>query len=373
MTHHRALFVAYAGHLEGHGGVQLCTAEFIDAIKVAGFELEVLAVMPDRRISTRALRRAFASPYFRPLSSASIAAIRARAPGNDYVFLNQMNLTGGLHRSDLSNVPAVGLSHGCEITDQLHLARLRRHLPLSSAQLRPHPTLALARTLRDELAARKALDGVICIAPFDADCERWLGTTKVCWVPRTVRPSPLVRQPITGRFGTVGTLDHAPNLDGLVSVLTEIERTGNSDLTVRVVGGPERLGQWLKQNYCAVQYLGPLDQTALAAEAATWNGFIHPIFCLPRGCSTKLSGAMAWALPIVTTPEGRRGYIWGDGALLETTSAATFVTAMRNLTSPYLDAEAAAAVTRAAASSPTTVEVAQQIAVFLQSIAVAER
>lgn len=366
MTGERALFVAYESHLRGKGGVQVCTSEFIAALETVGFALEILPVAPDRRITTRALRRVNASPYFRPLSASSLAAIRERALGAQFIFLNQMNLLGGLVPQDFRGVPAIAISHGCELTDQLHLARLHKTLPLSTGQLRPYPTLALARTLRDEVAARVKVEGVIAISPFDADCERWLGTSRVCWIPRTIVPAIMPRQPKWGRFGYVGTLDHAPNLEGLVAILHELERRKASDIVVRVVGGPESIGQWLAAHHRAIDYLGPLDDDALAVEATSWNGFVHPIFCLPRGCSTKLAGALSWGLPIITTSLGRRGYEWREGGVIEVETAKAFVDAMARLTHADAEQEAANAVQAAALSTPTLLEVACSISHFLK-------
>jgi len=366
MNRPRALFVAYRNHLRGTGGVQLCTAEFVAGLEAAGLELDLLEVEPNRAPTTRVLRRLNPSPYFRPLSAATLAELRARAPGARYVFLNQMNLAGALGPHDCAGTPVIGLSHGCEITDQVHLARLRATLPLTARQLRPNARLVMGQTLRDEVAARRYLAGTIAISPFDADCEAWLGTRRTCWVPRTIVPSPLDRAPLFGRFGYVGTLDHAPNLEGLDAVLGAIGTS--ADLSVQVVGGPERIGTWLSARHPAVSYLGPLDDAALAREAATWNGFIHPIFCLPRGCSTKLAGALAWGLPVVTTAHGRRGYKWREGGLAEAESPAGFVAAMRALIPAQADAAGAALVRQAAASGPTMPEVGARIAAFLETV-----
>ena len=61
--------------------------------------------------------------------------------------------------------------------------------------------------------------------------------------------------------------------------------------------------------------LGPLDDADLRGEAGSWNCFINPLFCLSRGCSTKLATALSWEIPVVTTSFGRRGYVWNDGTL----------------------------------------------------------
>lgn len=369
MSRQRALFVASPFDLRGHGGVQVCTAEYIQVLEAAGFDLEIVTVEQDRGIDSRILRKLGQSPYFRTLSQAAKAAIRTRSRGVGLLFANQMNLAGPIGAMQLPGVRVIGLSHGCEITDQVHLERLHRTLPLTRTQLRPHPALALARTLRDEIAGRKGLSGVIAISPFDADTERWLGTKQVCWIPRTVLASPLERSSMAGRFGYVGTLDHAPNLEGLVAVIDEIERSSITGLHIRVIGGPPRLGQWLASRSGAIEYLGALSNEALHAEAASWNGFIHPIFCLPRGCSTKLAGALSWAMPIVTTATGRRGYEWREGGVIEAETPRDFVSAMQSLMEQTSDLAAAKAVSNAVNSTPTVAEVGAVVARFVGATA----
>jgi Glycosyl transferases group 1 len=361
----KAIFAAYSYHLSGQGGVQLCTNEFLAVLRKAGLEINVVPVEPDRRLSTRLWRRTFGSAYFRPLSAESIAAIQREGKGVQFLFLNQVALAGALPHAALSGVPTIALSHGCEITDLLHLARLRDKMPLSSNQLRPTARFALGRTLFDEALSRRNLDGVVAISPFDADCERWFGTRNVCWIPRTLAPNFLDPRPVMGRFGYVGTLDHSPNLEGLTGVLTAISATDSKELVVRIVGGPERVGRWLTQRFPHAEYLGPLQAAQLGDEVESWNGFIHPIFCLARGCSTKLASAIAWGLPVVTTHFGRRGYVWTQGSLLEANDPCTFAEAMQSLTRPNAYSEAATEVKKVAHSCPTKSEVAAQVTRFL--------
>ena len=368
MIGRRALFVASPYDLRGHGGVQLCTAEYIAVLEAAGFALDIIAVEQDRRIAARLLRRFGQSSYFRTMSPSGKRDLRERSGEVRLIFANQMNLAGAIGAMNLPDTTVIGLSHGCEITDLLHLHRLHRTLPLTSTQLRPWPLRALAATLRDEVAARSGLDGVIAISPFDAEMEKWLGTRHVCWVPRTITPAPLRRNPVSGRFGYVGTLDHAPNLEGLVAILDEIGYQSRDGLCLRVVGGPERLGRWLADHYKTVDYLGPLSNEALEAEAGSWNGFVHPIFCLPRGCSTKLAMALAWGLPVITTAEGRRGYEWRDGALTEAATPSQFVAQMCRLTNTEADAAAVREVGLAATTSPDVAYVAARVHEFFATL-----
>jgi hypothetical protein len=257
------------------------------------------------------------------------------------------------------------LSHGLEHTDLLHIIRLRRSLPISG-RTRPTASVLLGRILLAEQHFRQFIDGVCAISPFDADVERWLGTRRVVWLPRVVTPQPLAWQPMPGRLGFVGTLDHAPNLEGLVSILEVMARQQTKGMTVRVVGSRE-IAEWLRVRFAHVEVLGALDDATLAVEAATWTAFLHPIFCLPRGASTKLALGLSWEIPVVTTAPGRRGYVWGEGGPLEADTPEAFVAACQAL-DPAAAQRSRHDVQRAVASSPTVGSVASQMRAFLAGL-----
>ena len=304
-------------------------------------------------------------PYGRTLAGEIVQAVRQQPV--DYVFLNQEFLAplAPLIRPRLpAGCRIVILSHGAEITDLLHSVRLRHRLPLSR-RLLPTPALLLGRVLESEQRFRDEIDAVCTIAPFDADLEKWFGVRRVAWIPRLIKPSPLDWRPAGDRLGFVGTLDHGPNLEGLVQTLDALARTPGPSVRVRVVGGPQELGRWLADKYGTVDYLGTLDDAALAVEAATWNVFIHPIFCLPRGCSTKLAIGIAWQIPIVTTAEGRRGYLWDHGTMPEARDADDFVRICRTLLDPVAAQEAQREVARIAHSSPSVARVADMMCELL--------
>lgn len=304
-------------------------------------------------------------PYGRSLADDIVRAVQ-RQPV-DYIFLNQEFLApvAPLIRPKLpTGCRIVILSHGAEITDLLHSVRLRHRLPLSR-RLLPTPALLLGRVLASEQTLREVIEAVCTIAPFDADLERWFGARRVTWIPRLIKPSPLDWRPAGDRLGFVGTLDHGPNLEGLVAILDVLARTPGLPTRVRVVGGPSSLGHWLAGKYGNVDYLGTLDDAALSAEAATWSVFLHPIFCLPRGCSTKLATGIAWQIPIVTTAEGRRGYLWDDGAMPEARDADDFVRLCRALLEPAVARKAQRDIARIAASSPSLTRVATMMREFL--------
>lgn len=349
--------------------MQLCTREFIEVIGAAGISLTLLPFDGDRSWMARLLRLTESSPFVRPFG-ASLPAEAAKAAGQtrfDYVFLNQEFLAplAPLIRPSLpQGCKIVILSHGLESTDMLHAIRLRRRLPLTRRFL-PTPATLLGRILITEQQLRDDIDVVCAIAPFDAELEKWLGARRVGWLPRTIKPHPLDWQPAGRRLGFVGTLDHGPNLEGLVQVLQVLAKDPSQPMQVRVVGGPQSIGEWLAANFPNAKFLGALDDPALDAEASTWNAFIHPIFCLPRGCSTKLAAGIAWQIPIVTTPEGRRGYVWDEGDLLEAGDPEEFVRLCLTLMDVTTAEHARRNVMSVAASTPSVARVAGQMRALL--------
>jgi hypothetical protein len=365
----RAQFISHRDHLTGRGGVQTCTNEYLRTLSDAGIDVDVVAISHDMSLPTRVLRQFNSSPYFGSVRHHDLGRIRAGLEEKRYdiMFFNQVALAGAadlLTKTEPYRTTKIALSHGCEITDMLHAARLKSTLPIS-ARLRPNPAIALGSTLADEWTARRALDGVVALSPFDAETERWLGMSHVTWVPRTLAANPVEWTPQDGVFGYLGTLDHAPNLEGLTRVL---EAAGpNASFRLQVVGGTPRIGAWLARRYSAVEYLGQLDDADVRRIAANWLGFVHPIFCQARGCSTKLATALDWGIPVVTTELGRRGYTWSSGECLEADSPATFVEAMMSLHDVSRAQQARTNVVAAAQSGPTRKDIASALRAFVDA------
>jgi hypothetical protein len=364
------IFVSYRGFLEPpYGGVQICTREYVDVIKAAGINLAFCAFDGDRRLSTRILRRFNSSSYFRPAEATVVDAICHLAAQSrpDFIFLNQVSLAPLAHKIRHAmprGCKIVMLSHGLESTDLLHVIRTRGWLPLS-ARVRPSRALALGDALLAETAFRPDIDVVCALSPFDVTLEHWVGATSVGWLPRVVIAKPFDWHPSGERLGFIGTLDHAPNLEGLVMVLDQFAKLSTASLRIRVVGGPAKTGRWLAKKYSIVDYLGSLNDAALAEEASSWNAVMHPIFCYSRGCSTKLAMALGWHLPIVTTTMGHRGYEWREGGLVIANEPARYANECLRL----LDFRAATAargrVIEIARSSPTIEENAFRLLALL--------
>lgn len=362
----RGLFVTFRAFLNPPmGGVQVCTREYIDVIRAAGVELEFCTFDADRRLPTRLMRRFNTSRHFRPADPTLFERLKNQITSvrPDYVFLNQCNLAG-LASQLRSYVPEsykiVLLSHGLESTDLLHLVRTAQSLPLSP-RIRPTPAYALGRELLSESDFREYIDLVLVLSPSDVVLEQWVGAQRVAWLPRIVVSKPLDWQPTGNRIGYFGTLDHAPNLEGLVKALSALGKRDTRQLRVRVVGRPPAIGQWLTQRFRSVDYLGSLDDIGLAEEASSWSAMIHPQFHCARGCSTKLATGIGWHIPIVTTELGYRGYEWKKGNFVVATCAGDFADQTIRMLDSGIASAARKELVELALSSPTIEEVALRL------------
>nr|WP_281380120.1 glycosyltransferase [Prosthecomicrobium pneumaticum] len=335
-------------------------------LAAANIDVTVIPVDIDIRFGVRLRRLIRTSPYQGSISPEDLFKIVEAAQHADFVFLNQVNLAGSIRGEAFADLrrKIVLLSHGAEVTDLLNHVRVVRKLPLSG-RLRPSPIRAVHNVLSDEIAAREGIRAAVCLSPFDADFERWLGVSHVVWIPRTVVFDPLDWIPVPKRYGFLGTLDHAPNLAGLVSVLEALEASKTWRPDVRVVGGPERLGAWLTERFASVTYLGPLDEEAVRCEVSSWTALLNPIFCQGRGCSTKLAVALGWHIPIVTTTVGRRGYLYRQGAILTADQPESFIRAMKSLEDRDVLAGVRRDLGRAAESTPSIMENAVQFQRFM--------
>lgn len=307
------IFVSHPRALErSPGGLQLCTDEFVRGFDAGGFDVQFAVIEHDRRLASRLRNRVVRDPYpsqWRPESIAAIAAAVEKANAR-FVCLNLVNLAplAPALRPILSpDVRIVLVSHGLESVDFLHTV---------PAEWTAAHERALGRRLLEERAQRAAIDHVLCLTPFEAEIEHWLGARHVTAVPRTVAPvAPLDWKPRGKRVGFVGTLDHPPTRDGLGDFVRALSAIAPEDFELRLVGGPAEQGRGMAAACRQVRYLGALDDSALREEASTWSAFVHPLFCWARGCSTKLGVALAWQIPILTTPAGARGYSWTHGEL----------------------------------------------------------
>jgi hypothetical protein len=365
-----ALFVAHAQSLSSApGGLQLCTREYLLTLRTAGFALTTVAVEHDQRLLPRLGRRLWPRPYppeWRPGLLEEVVA-RAREIRARFIFLNLVNLApfAALLRPRVgAGCKIVLLSHGLESVDSLHA--IRAHVGTGKGAGSIRMERMLGRQLVEESVQRRYIDHVICLNPFEAEIERWLGTRSVSWLPRTIPDRvPLNWSPVLGRLGFVGTLDHPPNRDGLIQFLEALETLAPPGIDVRVVGGPPAAGAGLARRFRLVRYLGALSDEELDKEASTWTCLVHPLFCYARGCSTKLAVALSWQIPVLTTPQGCRGYTWREGSLPSADTPEAFARLALRLAEPELAAQKeVAAIVR---SAPTVNHVAALVRAALLS------
>jgi hypothetical protein len=257
-----------------------------------------------------------ALPAREPRDFAERIALAFATSGTKHVF-HAMNTFPAILRDIDRRFPDVRqilLSHGAEAIDFCIEQGLRREARTENRS-RATAERMLGRALLDQLEQRRHLDAVVTLAPLDAEIERWLGARNVLSIPRTISCDRLVLRPVDGRVGCVATLDHPPNFSGLTRLLDALDGKTPTSFRLRLVGGPASCGATLARRHGFVDHLGPLNDDALRAEAATWCCFVNPIFVYSKGCSTKLAVALGWGLPIATTRYGARGYLWDEGAI----------------------------------------------------------
>ena len=368
---HRGIFVTASGYLTDQpGGAQQCTREYIAALQAAGVEMHFCPYQLDKRRSTRLIKKFWPSGYFRPSEQGLVGRVvkMAEYTNAKLIFLNQAQLTSiaaSLKAFLRPDCKIVVLSHGLESTDLLHALRWSGEVSLSRPRYPMGPQL-LGDTLLRERSHRSSLDLILCLSPFDVELEHWLGARRVDWLPRVVTSIPLNWRPAGNRIGFVGTLDHTPNIEGLLLLLQNLQVKAPPQVRVRVVGGPDHIGRLLARRFSIVDYLGALPDDGLAEEASTWNCFAHAIFCYPRGCSTKLATAIGWRIPVVTTTPGRRGYHWSRGSLSIADAPDVFSRLCLQMMDFEVARRARAEITEVAESSPTIDSVADKLSLLLE-------
>jgi hypothetical protein len=335
-TSGKILFISDANFLneDEKGGVQICTHEYVDLFLKADFTITFQKLRPTRKILNRLLIRSrldcFQHYDFAEIFNDSAQIIRKERI--TVVAINQINLAplARLIKKEFGGqVKVILLSHGNETGD--YLPFLVRSNPKGLSRILH--TFRLGRHLLEEAwLYTHYIDLTLCISELEQDINSWLGARNILFIPRTFSPDFLEWEPVLGRIGFVGTLNHFPNIRGLEMVL-EVFATlpGSSEREVRIVGGGESQGQELEQKYPFVKHLGRLTDQALKEEASAWSVFLNPVFWYSRGASTKLATGINWGLPILSTRQGNRGYSWKSGEMVTCANAQDMAEKMLNL------------------------------------------
>ncbi len=360
------LFVTNSGYLgEGGGGVQWCTREYLLTIEAAGFEIFLVDYEIDRSLTARLKRKIRPRPFENLLRNDLSERILEEAArrGIEWVFLNnsEANSLAPRLRALNPDLKLIFLSHGMELTDEVNTLRLD---PALLPRHRKAPEW-IGRLLKREVEQRRALDGAICISKEDMLFEQWLGVRGTAFIPRTIPSDPLELKPLAGRFGTVATLNHIPNLDGIRHLAAAL---GESAVSLRLVGGPDSVGRGLQDEFPCITYCGPLNDADLRQEASTWSAFVNPVFCQARGASTKVATALGWGLPVLTTPQGARGYNWDTSLLPLSETPANLAEVLMRFSEVGVGSDMRQAAGGIISLAPSIEEASKLIASFLSEI-----
>ena len=313
----KSLFLSHESHLSpGGGGNQICSREYRDVLIAAGFDLEFVTHGTDQKLATRLQRKLFPERYPKLIPREFLLQVKDayQKQRPDFVFCNFTNylpLAAQLRVILPAHVKMVLLSHGLGSVDDVHRDRIARQ-PFAKSHVKRLGPKLIGKAIFTEMQNLPLFDHVFCLAEFEVPICRWLGARSVSWWPRTIpQGCELDWKPEGGRIGLVGTLDHPPNLEGVFLFCEALAKHRRTVPRLRLVTRSNAVAKDLRERYDFVDDLGSLeDPGKMEAEAATWSAYIHPIFCLAMGCSTKLATGIGWGLPIVTTEAGIRGYSW---------------------------------------------------------------
>lgn len=288
------------------GGVQLCTHEFIEYLEGAGYVVKIIKVSPTITLARKVRKKLHIEAYELYDVDSWLEEITSaiNAANIKLVFFNQVNLA---HWSEkiktgvAKDVKFIGLSHGNESGDYLHDVTETKETSFLK-------TWRLGKLIVKEKAIfSRFLDGVITISDNETYIDQWLGAQNVFYLPRILKRDFIDWKPASNTIGFVGTLNHLPNKKGIELLSDELQKLGFKG-KLKLVGGPEYAGRALAQRYSFIKYCGFINSEQLVKEAATWCIFLNPVFWYARGSSTKLSQALNWGLPVVSTMAGVRGY-----------------------------------------------------------------
>lgn len=213
------------------------------------------------------------------------------------------------------DVKVILCSHGIEGGDFLHNTG-RSSGAFFSKLLSSYK---LGEIFKKDLEYRmKSIDMVLTVSEVEMAIENWLGAKDVFFVPRVFSPRFLDWNPKYGRLGFVADVSHFPNFFGLERFCQAIHNNQISEeIELIVVGKPCANLKSLENKYSFIKATGYLDEDRLEQEASTWMYFLNLVFYYSKGVSTKLQLGLNWGLPVLSTPQGNRGYVFKLGGVIE--------------------------------------------------------
>jgi hypothetical protein len=323
MSTTKAIFLTHQQALRSEitGGVQLCSQEFHHILEnIDDLTLMDYYVPYTKNWFQRARIKLGMEDY-------SMYDVKKDAPALikyirdniiEIVFINMASLVRyaqPIREAFGDRVRIILLSHGNHSGDFLHL--ISKPLGRLSALKKLQSKLRLGLLIATESEHRvRYLDGVVALSETEKQIENWFGGRRVVFLPRRLYQDFLPYEPVPGRIGFVGRLDHPPNLQGMSILLDALLKIEHRHIKIRLVGAPELFGRQLQQRYPFIEYLGELTDMELEKEVAGWSILLNPVWWYSTGASTKLSRAISWGVPIISTTAGMRGYEWKEGRLI---------------------------------------------------------
>jgi glycosyltransferase involved in cell wall biosynthesis len=312
----KLLFISYERFVKYKiaGGVQLCTEEFLEYFKLAKYEVEtyLLGVTTNK---VKRLKIKFGLEVYDMFDfehHAKLIAKQINEASIKIVALNQVNLSPLIPYIKLlvpKEVKFICLSHGNETGDYLHDIT-ENNSPNYIQNWKLGKQLVLESTF-----FKSYYNGVIVISEHEIFINKWLGAQQVLFLPRILYNNFINWNPTDNRIGFVGTLEHLPNKKSIELVAKSLKEL-NFKGELRLVGGSSEVGNYFKNKFSFINYLGKLSDEALKNEVVTWELFLNPVFWYSRGSSTKLAQALNWGIPVLSTPAGRRGYIFSNNEFI---------------------------------------------------------
>ena len=303
------------------GGVQLCTQEFVEILEgVEKIELQHYYVSFTRNLWQRIqIKIGFENYSMYDVERDKKSFIKfLRVNKIEIVFINMASLVRyakPIKEVFGNEIRIILMSHGNHSGDFLHL--ISKPITKVSFLKKVSNKIRLGLLISTESEFRvKYVDAVVALSETEAQIENWFGAKQTLFLPRKLHSDFLKYNPIIGRVGFVGRLDHPPNLQGMEILLNEFNINQEKSVEIRLVGAPEKIGKKLAKKYSQINYLGELTNDNLEIEVATWAILLNPVWWYSTGASTKLAKAISWGVPIATTTAGMRGYEWQKGNLL---------------------------------------------------------
>jgi hypothetical protein len=370
----KVLFITDKKHIKNGipSGPKICTKNYINVLKNAKLELEKVLASPKSGIKCKLKSKVLEDPYnvYDEKVILKKSTDRLEEGNVGIVAINQVNLLGvgvALKERFGGRITVIGLSHGNQSGDAVH--EIARRDMSWGTFLRD--TLSLGWTLVQEAQMfTKSIDLMLCMSETEKHINRWLGAERSMVVPRTFEPKFLDWSSVHGRVGFVGSLSHLPNIEGIRRVLTALEQKDvPPSVDVRIVGRPKSVGRELETSFSSATYCGRLPQEEFKSEASTWGLFLNPIWWYARGATTKLSQAIEWGIPVLTTKPGMRGYRWSKGEVQVVDTPEAMADSIIEATKkPSLLSEWAAEVRIVAQNGPSLDELGDELSDHLRSI-----